>query len=335
MFAPALFMGAMLGGLFGQAGEWLFPQAGIQPGAFALAGMAGVLTGAVRAPLTSILIVFEMTNDYAFVLPLMATTIVSALVGQALHHDSMYTLWLVRRGIHLRHGRDVDVLDAVLVREVMTSTPLTVPVDMSLPDFQRQLAHTHAHGAAVIGAAGELAGVATITDLEKLPHAFPHLCVRDIMTRTLLTAYADESIGAALQRMSARDIGRMPVVDRGDPTRLVGLIRRSDIIRAYQHGLLRRDDMQDRANQLRISRRAGGTEFVELHVQAGSSAAGQRVAALQLPPECLLTTRRHGNHLHLLHGQDVLEVGDIVLALCEPRHVNELEALFAQPVAAI
>lgn len=331
VFAPALFMGAMLGGLFGQIGAFLFPQAGIQPGAFALAGMAGVLTGAVRAPLTSILIVFEMTNDYAFVLPLMATTIVSALVGQAVHTESMYSWWLVRRGVHARHGMDVDVLDGVLVREVMDLTPPTIRPQDTCQTLQKLLVASHHHGVIVVDGAQQVRGIVTLSDLERVMGQpdWEQAPIQQIMTGTVLTICPDETIGAALQRMAVRDIGRMPVTENEHSRRLVGMIRRTDIARAYQRGLLRRAELIDRASQLRISR-SGGAEFVELHVQPGALAAGKRVSELSLPPECLLTTRRHGDQMHLLHGQDRIEVGDVVLALCEPQRVADLEALFAR-----
>jgi CBS domain-containing protein len=230
--------------------------------------------------------------------------------------------------LHL--GRDVDVMDAVLVQEVMHREPDTVVQSMPLIEFQAHVLHSHYNNIAVLDEQGRLVGVAALHDLERAVGVedWEKLHVEDIMTTSLLRAYPDETIGVALQRMAARDVGRIPVVDRADPTRLVGIIRRGDIAKAYQRGMLRRDDMADRANQLRISQREGGTEFVELHVKAGSAVADQRVAELQLPPECLLTTRRHNDRMHLLHGNDILEAGDIILALCDPSQVNELRKMF-------
>jgi CIC family chloride channel protein len=119
VFAPALFTGAALGGAFGRVVEFLAPGATAGPGAFAIVGMAAVFAGAARAPFTAILIVFEMTNDYRLIVPLMAGVIVSLIVAERLHRESIYTLKLTRRGIHLRRGRDVDVMETVRVDEVM------------------------------------------------------------------------------------------------------------------------------------------------------------------------------------------------------------------------
>jgi len=330
VFAPLLFMGAMLGGLFGLGIHAVAPGLAPHPEAYALAGMAAVLTGAARAPLTAILIAFEMSNDYAFILPLMGATIVAAVVGHRLQPESIYTLKLARRGVRLHLGRDVDVMDAVLVNEVMEQDPETVPMSMVLSDFQDEIYHSHYNTAMVMDARNRLVGVASLQDLERIVgvQGWEHMHVEDIMTTSVLSVYPDETIGTALQRMASRDVGRLPVVDRTDRRQLVGIIRRTSIARAYQRGMLRREDMADRANQLRISQREGGTEFVELRVKAGSAVADQRVADLELPPECLLTTRRHGDHMHLLHGDDVLEPGDVILALCEPRQVDGLRRMF-------
>jgi NhaP-type Na+/H+ and K+/H+ antiporter len=148
------------------------------------------------------------------------------------------------------------------------------------------------------------------------------------MTQQVVTVTPDMTIGAALRLLALRDVGRLPVVDKRDSRRLVGLIRRTDIARAYQLGILRREDLQDRAEQIRSSQRWGDAEFVELVVQPGSAAAGKRVRELALPTECLLTTRRQRNRMHILHGDDLLEAGDVVLALCEPSQVYELRKLF-------
>jgi len=330
VFAPALFMGAMLGGFFGLAVDMAFPQYAINPGAYALAGMAAVFVGAARAPLTAILIAFEMSNDYKVILPLMAATIVALIVAHRIHPESIYTLKLARRGLRLRFGRDVDVLDGVLVSEVMTKNPPTIKANTSIKDLEHYFLTTHHHGVMVVNDQDELVGVITLQDLERClsnREDCKDLNVADVMTRSMLMTYPDDTIGDALHRMAVRDVGRMPVVDRRDPKKLLGAVRRTDIARAYQRGILRRDILTERANLLRASR-SGGTEFIELRVEPGSEVAGKKVKDLELPEDVLLTTRFHGSEHHLLHGNDVLSPGDMVLALAEPDVVDDLQLLF-------
>ncbi len=330
VFAPSLFMGAMLGGFFGLLMDILFPGLGINPGTYALAGMAAVFVGAARAPLTAILIAFEMSNDYKVILPLMASTIIALVVAHRIHPESIYTLKLARRGLRLRFGRDVDVLDGVMVSEVMTKNPPTMNENETMAALQHYLMTTHHHGVMVLNDRDELVGVITLQDLERCLSEYENcrsLRIKDVMTKSLLVTYPDESIGDALHRMALRDIGRMPVVDRKNPRRLLGAVRRVDIARAYQRGVLHREALAERANQLRASR-SSGTEFLELRVEPGSQVAGKRVRDLNLPEGVLLTTRFHGNQHHLLHGDDVLEPGDVVLALAEPEDVEALRSMF-------
>ena len=294
--------------------------------------MAAVFSAAARAPLTAILIAFEMSNDYAVILPLMATTITATVVAARLHPESIYTLKLVRRGIRLAMGRDIDVMDGVRVGDIMSPEPPTVSPSMLLRDVERFFISSHRHGVMVVDDAGELLGVLTLQDLAhaKQQEHWEGLPAREVMIRTLLTAHPDDTMGDALQRMGVRDIGRLPVVDANDPRRLLGIIRRQDIVRAYHRGLIGRQELRDRSVQQRIAK-AGTTDLVELHVRADSAAAGKRVRDLHLPEGVLLTTRRRGTGQQLLHGQDTLEVGDVVRALAEPQAVEELKGLFEVP----
>ena len=330
VFAPALFMGAMLGGLFGVGIDMMFPQFGINPGAYALAGMAAVFVGAARAPLTAILIAFEMSNDYKVILPLMTATIIALVVAHRILPESIYTLKLARRGLRLRFGRDVDVLDGVLVSEVMTKNPPTVDENTTMGELEDYFMRTHHHGVLVLNNKDDLIGLITLQDMDRClsnRKDCKKLKVKDVMTQSMLVAYPDESIGDALHRMAARDVGRMPVVDRHNPQKLLGAVRRNDIARAYRRGILRRDDLSERANQLRTSRNSG-TAFIEVRVEPGSMAAGKKVKELNLPDDVLLTTRIHDAQHHLLHGDDVLTPGDEVLALAEPDAVDKVKKLF-------
>jgi CIC family chloride channel protein len=271
-----------------------------------------------------------MSNDYAVILPLMVTTVTATLIAQQIYPESIYSLKLLRRGLRLRHGRDVDILDSVFVRDVMQPDPATVPQTMSLVAVQDLLVSSHANGAIVLDENARLVGLATLQDLERAMQQdddWEEVPVGDVMTRTLLVAHPDEPIGVAMQRLAVRDVGRMPVVDRDDKTRLLGVIRRADMARAYQRGILTRTENDERENHRRISRHCG-TQLLELNVRAGSTAAGSRVRDLVLPEEVLLTSRLRGTSRQLLHGSDVLEVGDVVLALAGRDQTLTLRALF-------
>src|SRR5690606_29998781 len=126
VFTPALFVGAATGGGIGAAIAKVFPQLGLHPEAYALVGMGALVAAATHAPLTGILIVFEMTNDYAIMMPLMLTTVIAYIVARHYEQDSLYSGWLRRRGERIEHGRDEQVLAAMTVEKAVSREPQVI-----------------------------------------------------------------------------------------------------------------------------------------------------------------------------------------------------------------
>jgi CIC family chloride channel protein len=335
VFAPSLFIGSMFGGAFGNLVHSAFPAITSAPGAFALVGMAGVFSGAARAPITSVIILFEMTDDYRIILPLMLATVISTILAEYLSPDSIYTLKLARRGVRLERGRDIDVMQGVLVGEAMTTDVDTVSADLDLRELDLVFAETHHHGFPVLDEKGDLLGVVTLQDLGRAKDrgSIENLTVRDVATDSVLTAFPDEPMWEALKRLGTRDVGRLPVVDRQNPRQLLGLIRRSDIVRAYQVGMSRRLDLQERADKLRLGKLTG-TEFYEVVVKPGSPLANKQVREMPLPEDCLLTTARRGDKVILLHGDTRVLEGDRIVALASPACVQQLQGIF-EPVKQV
>ncbi|MBW1995953.1 MAG: chloride channel protein, partial [Deltaproteobacteria bacterium] len=132
IFAPSLFLGAMAGSLFGMGVHTLFPELTATPGAYGLVGMAAVVGGTTHGPLTAILIIFEMTGDYKIILPLMTTCIISTVAGRQMMRESIYTLKLIRRGIDIRAGKEVNVLKSIPVKEVMNPNVETLTESLTM-----------------------------------------------------------------------------------------------------------------------------------------------------------------------------------------------------------
>ncbi len=328
VFAPSLFAGAAMGGSLGLLFQQAFPTLAINPGAYALVGMAATFAAAARAPITAILIVFEMSNDYRLILPLMMATVLSALIAHYLHRESIYTLKLVRRGIVFRHGRDIDVMESIRVEEAMQRNPRTVPEDMPVRELGKAFAEAHVHGFPVVNDRGELVGIVALADYEAAlgRDDFANLKVRDIMTRDMVVAYPDETLWEALRKLGVRDISRLPVVSRQNPKHLLGIIRRRDIIRAYNIAVARRAELQQRLQELRLSE-SGETEYIKVELPADAWAVGKRVRDLPLPEDCVLVAVRRGRQVIMPHGNTILRPGDRITIFttraCEPQ-VNEI-----------
>jgi chloride channel protein, CIC family len=248
VFAPALFIGAMLGGAFGLGFNDLFPTvtgpAAEASGSYALVGMGAFFAAVVHGPMTAIILLFEMTRNYSLILPLMAAVIISYTIARALNRESIYTLGLLRRGVDVHHKERADVLAEIKVAEIMTRGFPTVLPTMTLPELMdafHQLGH---HGFPVVDKWGDLYGVVTLQDVEKAaPRKDAPLTAADVATRSPIVAYPDQSVKQALAQLGGRDVGRIPVVDRGNPKRLLGVLRRRDVVTAYVKA------MSDRSNK--------------------------------------------------------------------------------------
>jgi CIC family chloride channel protein len=330
VFAPALFIGSMLGAGFGLIVARLFPGLVAPPGAYALVAMGAVFAGATHAPISAVIILFELTGDYRIILPLMLAVVTSTLLARhLLRGESIYTLKLSRRGVRLSSGRDVDVMQGVLVEEAMTHQVDTVPATMNLRDLLQEFNRTRHHGFPVLDEEGKLYGMVTLQDLERAlqRHVSPDTQVREIATtEDLLVAYPDEPMSDALRRITVRGLGRLPVVSRSDPRQLLGTVRSYDIITAYNIALTRRAEVQHRTAQIRM-RKVDNTEFVEIDVDQGAPCVGQTVETLSqtLPYECvLISIRRASGQIIIPHGDTVFRPGDRVTAFVESQAAPQL-----------
>ena len=318
LFAPSLFVGAILGGLVGGVAHRLWPEVAMNPGAYAIVGMAAVLSGTARSPITAVLIIFEMSNDYKLILPLMLATVLSTLLAEHLFHDSIYTLKLTLKGITLHRGRDLDLLQSMTVAEAMETDPYVVPQDMPVTEFGHYLQKTHSHSFPVVDDTLQLVGMISLSDYERVldhPNRL-QMRVRDIATiGQILTAYTDEPLSHAIQRLAFRGIHKMPVVARERPLHIVGVIRRDDVVKAYNLALTRkaREQVEDETVHLR---RVSNMELLELEIPENSRAAHRTLASLasELPHDCVVVFIRRQGTVLIPHGNTILQPGDQVHA---------------------
>jgi len=239
VFAPSLFMGAMLGGTVGTIAHRLFPNIIASPGAYALVGMGAVFAGAARAPITSMIMLFEMTNDYRIILPLMGACVTSYMVANHLFRESIYTLKLKRRGINLHQGMEKGIIESLNVGDVMARNVETVSANISVREMSNIFEGSRHMGFPVLRE-GRLVGIITYLDIRKAhDRGFDTRSVGEVMNTELMVTFPDENLSEALKKFGLRGIGRLPVVDRNDPEKIIGILTRTDIIRAYNKRLLK------------------------------------------------------------------------------------------------
>jgi CIC family chloride channel protein len=242
VFTPALFIGASLGGGIGALVDRLVPGHVVHPAAWALVGMAGLVSGATRAPLTAIFMVFELTNDPAYISPLMIVSVVSFVTAKRFAPYGLYDGWLAARGEHIVHGVDQSIMDRTAVREAFeTSVSLAGPAT-SVEELARLMSEARTSTIVIVSEDGSLVGVVGHHELHEAmtqPVAARRAVIADDLVDRVEPVRPTQSLRSALAQMNATGRDVLPVVaaDAGGHDRVVGTITRSAAFAAYERAL--------------------------------------------------------------------------------------------------
>ena len=242
LFVPALFIGAALGGGCGEIFHYLFPTITAGSGAYGLVAMGAMLAATMRAPLTAILIIFEITQSYEIILPLMLATIIANVAANWLEKETIFTWILAKEGIRIKKI-DEDVLNTIKVKDVMltkiTTFSKSTPFKKIMEDIQRS-AHMYYP---VLNENNSLTGMLSLDDIKSIlfEEGLQDILVADeICTKKdLIYISPNDDLSEAIRKMGSKDLGAIPVVEKhGDELKLKGLVRRSDILLTYNKAVL-------------------------------------------------------------------------------------------------
>ena len=319
-FMPSLFIGAAFGAGLAELLAPIWTLSPLRPGPFAVVGMAAMFAAVARAPLTSILIVFEITQDYKLVLPLMLAVSLATLITDVLSPESVYTMPLIRKGIRLVRSSEVDVLDAVKVGDVMSRQDPLRP-HMSLEEAKEILdLHGH-HGAAVLDH-GKLVGVLSMSDILRVEKG----SVAEAMTAKPVTVTDRFPVSEALERMAALGVSRLPVVSEDDPTHLIGMFRRGDAVKAYHIALGAATGVQLARDRLQRKTEPGVSFF---EVQVPQRLSGSLLKDVNWPQDCTLVSVRRRTVVYVPRGGTRFEAGDVVTVFGTAEAKQQLIELLA------
>lgn len=243
IFAPTLFIGAGLGGALGWIFAFLAPTI-VPPTTamvFALVGMAALFGGSGRAPITCIIIIMEMTGDYFLILPLMVAVSSSYLVSSLIEPESIYTLKLVRRGVHISRGTHIGALKSITVGEIMTKNPTILRQEMTTTEVFRIIDSTHHTKFPVVEGENKVVGILIAEDLFQAPknENGEENQVKDLMNPNFLHLSPSCTMDSALQEMIKRDEGHAVIVNSMKPDIMIGYITKADVLKAYEIAILR------------------------------------------------------------------------------------------------
>jgi CIC family chloride channel protein len=233
IFGPALFIGAMLGGALGTVAHHLLPAYTATPGAYALVGMGAVFAGIVRAPMTSVVMIFEMTQDYAIIVPLMIANLVSLFISSRLQRQPIYEALAVQDGIHLPAAETRQRHARRQITRIMHAATESLPSELTVEQALERVHSSEFRTWLVTDRRGVI-GVINLPTLEReqAEGAAKHL---DELVRGLVFPHVhpDQGLDLALERMGANQIEVLPVVSRADVHKLEGVVTLQDVLDSY------------------------------------------------------------------------------------------------------
>jgi chloride channel protein, CIC family len=233
VFAPSLFMGAMLGSAYGDVAHHLTSHLAAAAGAYGLVGMGAVFAAAARAPITAVIIIFELTDDYRIILPLMVAIIVATALSNAVTHDTIYTLKLRRRGIDVDTPRKSSVMAQISTAEAMGKLPRPLAPEQPLQDVLDRFAAERADTLPVIDADGALVGVIASADLQRTIAGSSAVASAASLAHEAPELHANQSLEEAVRAMAVTDDEGVPVLS-ADGHDVVGWLTHRRVLRAYR-----------------------------------------------------------------------------------------------------
>jgi CIC family chloride channel protein len=243
VFAPSLYMGAMAGGFFGMIVHYLFPNVTASPGAYSIVGMGAVVSATTHGPLAAILILFEMTGSYEIILPLMFSCIIATIASGQLMKESIYTLKLIRRGVDIREGKEVNVLKSMQVKDVMSHQVETISEDWSLEKVSDKISKSKYNSFPMLNADNKLSGILSFNDYSEaiFDEDLKYIVVaKDLASTDVVTVSTTDDLYTALGKISRYDYSTLPVVSPSNSKQLVGIVSRRDAIGAYEKAVLKK-----------------------------------------------------------------------------------------------
>jgi CIC family chloride channel protein len=234
IFGPALFLGAMLGGAVGTVAHHLLPTYTAMPGAYALVGMGALFAGIVRAPMTSVLMIFEMTRDYSVIVPLMIANLASLFISSRFQKQPIYEALARQDGIHLPNHKEREEFGQHKVLDVMRNDAETLLAQMSVHEAVERVSSSQFHAWPVLDE-GSMVGVLSRTTLEKaLDDGRAEQNLIDLFEMLEFPhVHKDHALHQALERMSNAHIDLLPVVNRADIHQLEGIVTLRDVLDSY------------------------------------------------------------------------------------------------------
>lgn len=322
-FAPALFIGGALGGAFGFAIQGHMPFPTGTPGAYALVGMASVFAGAFHAPVTAILLVFEMTGDYRMILPLMAATVIAAALSQKIQPEPIDTVKLKRQGIDVDSVDSTSFLSVLRVADAMSLRFEKFSNQMTAKEVLEKISQVQGKTFFSVNAQGTVTGILTPEIFEKVlvsGENMSHVIVEDLASPIYESCYPDDSLGDAVHLMKIQELDVLPVMSPEKHGIPIGVLKSEDVFRAVANLAVKREELFSRMEH----HRDGKILTVRFRVSGRSPLAGKELRQLVIPEGVVLNMILRNGETIIPHGSTVFQPQDKITATVLLNH----EAVF-------
>jgi CIC family chloride channel protein len=342
VFAPSLFIGAMLGSFFGSILTLLFPDMNISPGAYALVAMGGVVAAATHGPIAAILIIFEMSGDYQIMLPLMITCIISTVVAIKMKEESIYTLKLKLRGINIFEGRELNVLKTLKVRDIYRESVEIIKESETFPHILEKMASSQHNYFYVVDKSNKFLGSVSLNEIRRTILDYDHLknllIASDIMNSKVISVHPDESLDQVMKTFGQHNLDELPVVTKANGDEILGSIWQHDIIETYNKQIFLRDMSGELGGGIRqiIEKKIVPVtdKYYLIHLEAPIVFIGKTLQELNLRSrfgaDVLLIKKQSENAESRTIQPDanyIIEIGDGLIVFGEKALIEKLEKI--------
>ena len=241
VFAPSLFIGAMLGTAYGSGVHFFFPTLSASAETYSVVGMGAVAGAVMQAPLTNILMLFELTNDYTLILPIMATCIAASYTYQKFSKQSIYVQNLLNKGINIRHGRESSIMNSIKVRDVMSTDITTIAQETPFRKILETISYSKNFYFPVLDKEGDMTGILSFSDIREVifeEQLGDLLVAGELANQNVISLTPQQNLNEAMEIFSQLDVDQLPVVRSEDKLKVIGILSRSEMMASYNRAIL-------------------------------------------------------------------------------------------------
>ena len=324
VFAPLLFVGAVLGGAFGKLASehYAFPIA--PSGAYALVGMASVFAAAARAPITSILIVFELTGSYSMILPIMVAVVTATSIAQMMHKDSIYLGKLKRKGMDVKSFEEARVLEGLKVSDAMTQDFKIVGPDTRAQELISLMSQDMNKSVFVVNKKNALSGIIKAEEINRvlMLEDKDFLIADDIAVDFKEFSFPDEPLNEAAKLMAEDHLTEIPVVDSLNTSKVIGVLKSENIFRVYAQHVSKREEIVN--HQTHNEAMPSDMRTIVFTVTPRSLVVGKPIKELNLPNGVHFNLIKRRNRFSVPHGNMLMMLKDQVTVMVMPQQQEAL-----------